>query len=173
MHKVSARVETFVPPAEVSIGTMQPILIAFLAVAAITIFIVLASRYNARELEHKETLAALEKGVDLPVRQSAPWTPRTYLLHGMIWLFAGLASFVALSAIAVTSRRVVPVEVTLAAVNDARFRGATPAEVEMLLKAPRGEEGMPMGIGFLGLIPVGVGLAYLIFYRVESRKLLS
>jgi cadmium resistance protein CadD (predicted permease) len=30
-----------------------------------------------------------------------------------------------------------------------------------------------MGIGFLGLIPIGVGLAYLIFYRVESKKLLS
>jgi hypothetical protein len=91
----------------------------------------------------------------------------------MIWLFAGLTSFVALSAIAISSRHVVPVEARIAAVNDARFRGATPEEIQMLLSAPRGEEGMPMGLGFLGLIPVGVGLAYLIFYRIESRKLLS
>jgi hypothetical protein len=131
------------------------------------------SRYNTRLLEHKETLAALEKGVDLPARKSAPWTPRAYLLHGMIWLFAGLTSFVALSAIAISSRHVVPVEARIAAVNDARFRGATPEEIQMLLSAPRGEEGMPMGLGFLGLIPVGVGLAYLIFYRIESKKLLS
>jgi hypothetical protein len=148
------------------------ILVGFIIVGAIVV-LSLNNRFRLRELDHREKLAAIEKGVDLPVRETAPWTPRTYLLHGMIWLFAGLASFVALSAIAVTSRRVVPVEATLAAVNDARFRGATPAEVEMLLKAPRGEEGMPIGIGFLGLIPVGVGLAYLIFYRVESRKLLS
>lgn len=31
----------------------------------------------------------------------------------------------------------------------------------------------PSGLAFLGLIPTGVGLAYLIFYRVESGKLLS
>jgi len=173
MRKVSARVETFVPPAEVSIGTMQPILIAFLAVAAITIFIVLASRYNARELEHKETLAALEKGVDLPVRQSAPWTPRTYLLHGMIWLFAGLASIFAIVAIAATSSKPYPMEVKVRAVTEARERGATPQEIQMLLNEPRNEQGIPIGLAFLGLIPVGVGLAYLIFYRVESRKLLS
>jgi len=130
-------------------------------------------RFRARELDHKERLAAIEKGVDLPARETAPWTPRTYLLHGMIWLFAGLASFVALTGIARTSRHVVSIEARIAAVNDARFRGATPAELEMILNAPRGEEGIPMGIGFLGFIPIGVGLAYLIFYRVESKKLLS
>jgi len=148
------------------------VLIAFFIVGAIVVFS-LNNRFRMRELDHRETLAAIEKGVDLPARETAPWTPRTYLLHGMIWLFAGLASFVALSAIAITSRRIVPVEARIAAINDARFRGATPAELEMLLNAPRGEEGMPVGLGFLGLIPVGVGLAYLIFYRIESKKLLS
>jgi len=148
------------------------LLIAFFIVGAIVVFF-LNNRFRTRELDHKERLAAIEKGVDLPARVTAPWTPRTYLLHGMIWLFAGLATFVALSAIAATSHHQVSLEERLAAVNDARFRGATPAEVEMLLNAPRGEEGMPMGIGFLGLIPVGVGLAYLIFYRIESKKLLS
>lgn len=140
---------------------------------AIVFGLALSFRFRAREMEHKQKLAAMEKGLELPVPQSAPWTPHTYLLHGMIWLFAGIASFVALSAIAVTSHHLMPVEARIAAVNDARFRGATPAEVEMLLHAPRDEEGIPVGVGFLGLIPVGVGLAYLIFYRVESRKLLS
>ena len=43
----------------------------------------------------------------------------------------------------------------------------------MLLHAQREEVGMPIGVAFLGLIPIGVGLAYLIFYRAESKKLLS
>jgi hypothetical protein len=133
----------------------------------------LALRFRARELEHKQTIAAMEKGLELPVARSAPWTPRTYLLHGMIWFFAGLASFAALTAIAVTSHRQLPWEVRLAAVNDARRSGATPEEIQILLNSPRQEEGLPLGLGFLGFIPIGVGLAYLIFYRVESKKLLS
>lgn len=133
----------------------------------------LALRFRARELEHKQVLAAMEKGVVPPVPQSPPWTHRTYLLHGMIWLFAGLAAFAALTAIAVTSRRQLPLETRLAAVNDARRGGATPEEIQSLLNSPRQGEGLPIGLGFLGFIPIGVGLAYLIFYRVESKKLLS
>jgi hypothetical protein len=140
---------------------------------AIVIFLVLATRYNARELEHKEILAALEKGVDVPMRATAPWTPRTYLLHGMIWLFAGISTFVALSAIAATSREVVPMAVRTAEVNNARAGGATPEEIQILLHSPREEEGLPIGLGFIGLIPCGVGIAYLIFYRIESKKLLN
>jgi hypothetical protein len=139
----------------------------------VIVLITLNNRFRERELSHKETLAALEKGVDLPVRQSAPWTPRTYLLHGMIWLFAGLTSMVAISAVAVTSQRPYPAEVKVRAVMDARDRGATPEEIQMLLHEPHNDQGVPIGLGFLGLIPVGVGLAYLIFYRVETRKLLS
>jgi hypothetical protein len=141
-----------------------------LLVAFFTVFLALAYRYHVREMDHKQTLASIEKGIDPPLPQSAPWTARTYLLHGMIWLFAGIACFVALSAIAVTSHRMLPWEVRLAAVRDARQHGATPEELQILLNSPREEEGLPMGLGFLGFIPIGVGLAYLIFYRVESRK---
>jgi len=133
----------------------------------------LALRFRARELEHRRVLAAIEKGVDPPVPQAPPWNSRRYLLHGMIWLFAGLASFVALTGIAVTSRRTLSWEVRLSAVNDLRRSGATPEEIQMLLNSPREEEGLPIGFGFLGFIPIGVGLAYLIFYKVESKKLLS
>jgi hypothetical protein len=136
------------------------------------IFVALAYRYHVRELDHKQTLAAIEKGVNPPLPQSAPWTPRTYLLHGMIWLFAGLASFIALAAVAVTSHRPYPAEMLVRAATEAREHGATPQEVQMILGG-RQEEGIPIGLAFLGLIPIGVGLAYLIFYRVENRKLLS
>jgi hypothetical protein len=146
--------------------------VIFIFVGTIVV-VTLNNRFRERELEHKETIAALEKGVPLPVRQSAPWTARTYLLHGMIWLFAGLAAIIAVSAVAATARRPVTIEERLTSVTDARARGATPAELEVLLHAPREEERIPMGLALLGLIPVGIGLAYLVFYRVESRKLLS
>jgi hypothetical protein len=146
-------------------------LVVFFFVGVI-IVVSLNNRFRVREIEHKERLAALEKGVDLPVHQSAPWTPRTYLLHGMIWLFAGLAALVAISAIAVTSRTSYPAEVKVRAVAEARERGATPEEIQMLLHDNQ-ESGIPIGVGLLGLIPVGVGIAYLIFYRIESKKLLS
>jgi len=123
-------------------------------------------------MDHKQTLAAIEKGMNPPAPQSAPWTPRTYLLHGMIWLFAGVAAFLALSAVAVTSRKPYPAEMTVRAATEAREHGATPEEIQMILHG-REEQGIPLGLGFLGLIPIGVGLAYLIFYRVESKKLLS
>jgi hypothetical protein len=152
---------------------MSGTILLILVFACVTVFVGFAYRYHVREMEHKQVLAAIEKGVDPPLPQMAPWTPRAYLLHGMIWLFAGLASFVALSAIAVTSRRQIPIEVTVRAATEAREQGATPEEIQMLLHTPREEEGFPLALGFLGLIPIGVGLAYLIFYRVESRKLLS
>ena len=151
---------------------MNAAIFVVLLFAFFTVFISLAYRYHMRELDYKQRLAAIEKGVDPPLPQSAPWTPRSYLLHGMIWLFAGIGAFLALSAVAVTSHRVVPAEVSVRAATEARQNGATPEEIQLLLH-DRQEEGIPIGLGFLGLIPIGVGLAYLIFYRVETRKLLS
>jgi hypothetical protein len=152
---------------------MQPpifVLLILLFFGAVITFY-LNNRFRVREIEHRETLAAMEKGVPLPERQTPPWSPRTYLLHGMIWLFAGLASMFALFGLAATSSRPITAAVKVAAANDARFRGATPEEIQMILNQPQGmEQGVPIGIGLLGLIPIGIGMAYLIFYRVESRK---
>jgi hypothetical protein len=153
---------------------MVPILILLLVFVGAIVVVNLNNRFRLREIQHKETLAALEKGVDVPVRQSPPWTPRSYLLHGLIWLFAGISSFVALSAIAGSANHGGTAEDKLHAVSIARANGATPEEIQLLLNDPRaGEQKIPPAIGFLGLIPTGVGLAYLIFYRVESRKLVS
>jgi hypothetical protein len=151
---------------------MSATIFVVLLFAFFAVFVALAYRYHVRDLDHQQTMAAIEKGVNPPLPRSAPWTPRTYLLHGMIWLFAGLGAFLALSAVAVTSRHQYPAEMTVRAATEAREHGATPEEVQMILKG-REEEGIPIGLGFLGLIPIGVGLAYLIFYKVESKKLLS
>jgi hypothetical protein len=152
----------------------EALLFTLLIMAAMIIFIVLFSRHSAREFQHKETLAALEKGVQVPAPPAAPWTPRTYLLSGMIWLFVGLTAMFALFALAATSAQPPSLEGKLREANLARSSGSTPEEVQMILREPpHPTQPIPFGIGFLGLIPVGVGLAYLIFYRVESKKLLS
>jgi Domain of unknown function (DUF6249) len=99
----------------------------------------LALRYKRRELEHKERLAALEKGAPWPpieqVQRTAPWSPRVYLLRGLIWFFSGIGLTLFLVAMTITL-------------------------------------GPPLlGAAFIGLVPIGVGAAYLIFYRVEAKNL--
>ena len=94
-------------------------------------------RRDIVEAHHKERLAAIERGVDIPALPESFYQPisrrpsRTgsTLLPGLIWLFVGIALFIALSAVA------------------------------------------GHGVSYFGLIPAGIGLAYLIYHFVEGRKL--
>jgi len=92
-------------------------------------------RRDIVEANHKERLAAIERGMELPplpesfYQSIKPARRSSYLLPGLVWLFVGVGIFIALGAIA-------------------------------------GED-----VRNLGLIPAGVGLAYLIYYFVEGRKL--
>jgi preprotein translocase subunit YajC len=87
------------------------------------------------EAAHKERMAAIEKGLELPPLPVEPCTvqarlanPRRNLLKGLVWLFIGLGVLGALGA-----------------------QGDT-------------EE------AYWGLIPAGIGLAYLIYYFAVGRK---
>ena len=95
-------------------------------------------RRDIVEAHHRERLAAIERGVDIPalpesfyqpISRRPPRTGST-LLPGLIWLFVGIGLFIALGAVA-------------------------------------GD-----GVKYFGMIPAGIGLAYLIYYAVEGRKLL-
>ena len=92
-------------------------------------------RRDIVEANHKERLAAIERGMEIPplpesfYQSMKPARRSSYLLPGLIWLFVGIGLFVALGAVA-------------------------------------GEE-----VQYFGLIPAGVGLAFLIYYFVEGRKL--
>ena len=63
-------------------------------------------RRDIVEANHKERMAAIERGMELPpLPESLFEAPRTdrrprYLLGGMIWLFVGITLFVALSRVA-------------------------------------------------------------------------
>src|SRR5690242_16951822 len=105
MANVSARRETFPPAPGVSMSggrkTMGPeivIILMVLSAAAIIIWS-LVLRYKRHEMRHKERMTALEKGADLPAeppeKPPMPWSPRVYLLRGLVWLFtgAGLSAF--------------------------------------------------------------------------------
>ena len=92
-------------------------------------------RRDIVEANHKERLAAIERGMEIPplpesfYQSMKPARRSSYLLPGLIWLFVGIGLFVALGAVA-------------------------------------GDD-----VRYFGLIPAGVGLAFLIYYVVEGRKL--
>ena len=107
-----------------------------LAIPIVAIISDFAKRRKIYELHHKEHLAAIEKGVELPplpvelVGAYPKGRPR-YLLRGLVWLFVGLGILIALA-------------------------GVTRSEAEK--------------VWMLGFIPTGVGLAYLIYYFVEGKR---
>ena len=92
-------------------------------------------RRDIVEAHHKERMAAIERGMELPPLPESFFRsfnndrkPR-HLLTGMIWTFVGLGLFIALREVA-------------------------------------GDD-----VEWFALMPIGVGLALLIYYFVEGRKL--
>ena len=95
-----------------------------------------AKRRKVYELHHKERLAAIDKGIELPplpleLFGAGPKGRPRYLLRGLVWLFVGLGIMVT------------------------------------LLGAGRSELARSWLMSF---IPIGVGLAYLIYYFVEGKR---
>lgn len=86
-------------------------------------------RRDVVESHHRERMAAIERGMEVPPLPEAYYKPRRprHLLTGMIWLFLGIGVLVALGALAGTD------------------------------------------VGLLGVIPGGVGIAYLLYYFIEGR----
>ena len=79
-----------------ALALLIPILSVTLSLGALIIWILMWHRRRVYELDcrHKERMAAIEKGLELPP-ESLPQpvqTPRArYLLRGLIWLGVGLA----------------------------------------------------------------------------------
>jgi hypothetical protein len=90
-------------------------------------------RRDIVEAHHKERMAAIERGMEIPPLPDSFFNPMDrykrprHLLTGMIWFFIGVALFLALGAVA-------------------------------------GED-----VRYFGLIPAGVGIAFLIYYFIEGR----
>jgi hypothetical protein len=98
---------------------------------------------NRRKMLHRERLAAIEKGMDLPpIEQEAKrssWSiQRLLLLAGLVWLSLGITTFVTLSVLL-----------------------AHPTPVT---------QGIPQGMQWVGLAPTSVGLSHLIVYLVGKKR---
>lgn len=99
-------------------------------------------RHDRRAMIHRERMAAIEKGVDLPaleqeVRRSGWDAQRMLLLAGLSWISIGIGAFVVLSVL----------------------RLAVPAA-----------EALPSGIQWVGLPILGIGLAHLTVYWVGRKR---
>ena len=132
-------------------------------------------RYKKEQLRHSERMAALEKGAELPAFpvEAAPWTPRVYLLRGLIWLFAGIGLTVFLTGVALTTGRMETLEDRMWRVHELRQRGVQDEDLKRLQNSPLEQrEHLPEGFALIGLIPIGVGIAYIIFYQGERKQLL-
>ena len=100
-------------------------------------------RHQRRALIHRERLAAVEKGVELPpleheVHRRAWNVQRILLLAGLIWVSLGVAAYVTLSALI-----------------------ASPVNAKLEI---------PPGIQWIGLAPAAIGLSHLVVYLVGKKK---
>jgi hypothetical protein len=154
------------------------ILVTVIITGAFLISWSLYLRYKRRELVHRERMAALEKGLDLALSSNTLgseglWTPRIYLLRGMIWLFTGIALTAFLIGLNESMRYWDNPEDRLERIAHLRNLGVPEEQLKELAdsKELRSYERVSEGWAFLGFVPMGVGLAYLIFHLTEARKL--
>jgi hypothetical protein len=156
---------------------MQPeavVMLFFLVAAGVSVW-ALTLRYRRRELEHKERLAALEKGVDLPaispVELPVLSISRAYLLRGLVWLFGGIAVSIFLFGIAITTQHPRSVQEKAFEIGRLKSVGASESLIRQVENDNTPYQELPLGLGLLGLVPAGVGLAYLLVYRLEIKRL--
>jgi hypothetical protein len=121
-------------------------------------------------------MAAIEKGAELPAeppdKVPIPWSPRVYLLRGLVWLFTGIGLAVFLLGISLSvGSHQETIEDRLLRAQNLRREGAPEDEVKQLINSKEPvRKDFPEGFALIGLIPIGVGLAYIIYYRGEDRR---
>lgn len=149
-------------------------LLVFIVGGLAFLLVLMILRHRRAVLRHHERLQVIERGGVLPSldeeRPKAPWTPRTYLLRGMMWLYTGIAITIMIGALSLSNSRPRDMSDKLARVRDLRNSGATEQQCQQYMRELDAErDGMPLGAATVGLIPIGVGVAYLMFYRKEQQ----
>jgi len=84
------------------LGVMIPLSAIILGISAGIVGIVSKHRQQVQraDLRHKERLAAMDKGVELPPELEDPIDRPRYLLKGLVWSFIGISAYFALNALA-------------------------------------------------------------------------
>src|SRR5262245_61909826 len=141
----------------------------FFAVVGLFVY-ALYLRFRRRELQHKERMAAIEKGVALPDLTDIEAGPRIYLLRGMIWLLSGIALSVCLLGLSATMRFPKSIDERFREANTIARLGGTAEQIQQAQNDTGSQDRLPYAVSLIGLVPVGVGVAYLIFHRVETTR---
>ena len=154
-------------------GMGVPEIIIILMILAVPVLgVALIVRFVQSSGRHRERLAAIEKGIAIPDLNSPRATmpdSRVYLLRGMIWLFVGIALTLALLGISLTSER--PKYLAVMELKKSTFiTDGTPEDYNEALKNLPHQYAVPPALSLLGLLPIGVGIAYLLFHRAESTR---
>ncbi|MCC6536407.1 MAG: hypothetical protein IT162_02585 [Bryobacterales bacterium] len=156
---------------------LGPILVMIFVFALV---LLLLRHLQARAL-HRERLVAIEKGVDIkPIMLNAmpAFSHRLYLLRGLMWLCGGAGLMVALMFVAplMADHDHEPqwnLEQKLHRERHLTSLGATPAQIEAMEKEidrNRRSRPDPRDARMIGLVPMFVGVAYLIFFGVEEFR---
>lgn len=127
-------------------------------------------RFLVEALRHRERMAAIDKGAALPVEPARAGAPHIYLLRGMMWFFSGIA-IVAFLVSLPSPMNDGGLEFTLAQSEKLKEMGASQAQIDQYFADRLRRKEFPEGAQFIGLIPMFIGLAYLIFYGVEIVRL--
>ncbi len=147
-------------------NNVTALLITVLIAACLVLVMSLAARYKHRELQHQERMTALDKGLPLPPAAGSLLSPRGYMLRGLTWLFTGIGLMIFLLGMALTTHEEIPASDRVWRANSAKDRGATEEQIREIMN-DRYAGGVTPAIALIALIPIGVGAAYLIAYRVE------
>ncbi len=141
----------------------------------------LALRAHQARMIHRERMAALDKGIDIKpiLLNAAPaFGHRLYLVQGLVWLLAGgaLGGVLAVTSPLFQNREHGPgdrLQSTLMRARSMRDLGATSEQIEAMEKEIQQAErrlAPPPNLGVVGSIPMAVGIAYLIFFAIEERR---
>src|SRR5512135_1604778 len=90
------------------IGVFIPIVAIIMSLSIPIVFAIVdyRRRRDIVEAHHKERLAAIERGMELPplpesfYQSFKPARRSSYLLPGLVWLFVGIGLYIALGAVA-------------------------------------------------------------------------
>jgi len=155
----------------------EAVVTLFILLAIVCLAIIIPSlilRYKKQLLRHRERMAAIEKGADLPPEPPEPSRaiprPQVYLLRGMLWLFSGIAIAVFLLGLVYSASSTESLETKLRRAERLRELNATEQQIETTINEDR-RSGPGPGVALLGLVPVSIGAAYLAFYRSEQARI--
>lgn len=150
------------------------LILLFLISVLSLIVVQLILRYRRQQLLHQERMAALDKGVAVPLSTPEPAAhPRVYLLRGLMWTLSSAGLIVCLLGLAWSdwTRSESASGMAYQARDLSRNLNIPLYEAKQIVEKDRqNRHSMPFSIALIGLVPLGVGIAYLVFYREEESR---